>query len=103
MVESQEKPKGLTWLEKVQELQLIPKRIRNICICAHVDHGKTTLTDCLISSNNIISHKLAGTLRYLDSREDEQQRQITMKASSISIIHGYTPAPKNKDDKPEEQ
>lgn len=39
----------------------------NICILAHVDHGKTTLSDCLISSNAIISSKLAGKVRYMDS------------------------------------
>ena len=54
---------------------------------AHVDHGKTTLSDTLISNNHIISKKLAGKLKYLDSREDEQQRQITMKASSITLFH----------------
>jgi ribosome assembly protein 1 len=63
---------SLTWQQKVEELQQIPNRIRNICILAHVDHGKTTLSDCLISSNHIISAKTAGTMRYLDSREDEQ-------------------------------
>lgn len=49
--------------------------------------GKTTLSDSLISYNNIISHKQAGQIRFLDSREDEQERLITMKASSISIIY----------------
>jgi len=48
--------------------------------------GKTTLADLLISSNGIISTKLAGTLRYMDSRKDEQERQITMKSSSISLV-----------------
>ena len=38
----------------------------------------------------------------MDSREDEQQRQITMKASSISIIHGYKETPKNKETPVEE-
>ena len=52
-------------------MQRIPERIRNICVLAHVDHGKTSLSDSLISSNQIINAKLAGTLRYLDSREDE--------------------------------
>ena len=61
-------------------------RIRNICILAHVDHGKTTLSDCLIASNGIISQRLAGELRYLDSRPDEQQRGITMESSAISLI-----------------
>ncbi|CAG8760015.1 1959_t:CDS:2, partial [Racocetra persica] len=51
----------------------------------HVDHGKTTLSDSLLASNGIISSKLAGKVRYLDSREDEQERGITMEASGISL------------------
>tara|TARA_B100000795_G_scaffold71408_2_gene50260 strand:+ start:308 stop:1210 length:903 start_codon:yes stop_codon:yes gene_type:complete len=58
---------------------------RNVCVIAHVDHGKTTFSDSLIASNGIISNRLAGTLRYMDSREDEQDRGITMKSSSISL------------------
>lgn len=37
--------------------------IRNICIVAHVDHGKTTLADALVASNGIISNRMAGKLR----------------------------------------
>ncbi|XP_075714196.1 elongation factor-like GTPase 1 isoform X2 [Rhinoderma darwinii] len=76
---------GLVNLEKIIALQKKAATIRNICILAHVDHGKTTLADCLISSNGIISHRLAGKLRYMDSREDEQIRGITMKSSAISL------------------
>ncbi|XP_066503596.1 elongation factor-like GTPase 1 [Hoplias malabaricus] len=76
---------GHTSLEKLIQLQKKASNIRNICILAHVDHGKTTLADCLVASNGIISTRLAGKLRYLDSREDEQIRGITMKSSAISL------------------
>ncbi|XP_076879155.1 LOW QUALITY PROTEIN: elongation factor-like GTPase 1 [Brachyhypopomus gauderio] len=76
---------GHTSLEKIIALQKKTSNIRNICILAHVDHGKTTLADCLVASNGIISTRLAGKLRYLDSREDEQIRGITMKSSAISL------------------
>ncbi|KAG0326270.1 Cytoplasmic GTPase/eEF2-like protein (ribosomal biogenesis) [Dissophora globulifera] len=66
-------------------LQANQDHVRNICILAHVDHGKTTLSDSLLASNGIISSKLAGKVRYLDSREDEQERGITMESSAISL------------------
>lgn len=66
-------------------LQHNTKNIRNICILAHVDHGKTTLSDSLLATNGIISSKMAGKVRYLDSREDEQERGITMESSAISL------------------
>ena len=53
---------------------------------------KTTLADNLIESNGIISERLAGTLRYLDSTEEEQRRGITMRASAIGLRHQYTPS-----------
>lgn len=49
------------------------------------DHGKTSLTDALLATNGIISPKLAGKIRYLDSRPDEQVRGITMESSAISL------------------
>ena len=59
--------------------------IRNITVLGHVDHGKTTFVDCLLAANNIISKRSAGKIRYMDSREDEQERGITMESSAISL------------------
>ena len=73
--------------DEILEIRSQPDLIRNVSILAHVDHGKTSISDSLISSNQIISPKLAGKLRYLDSRPDEQERCITMKSSSISLIY----------------
>ncbi|KAK3295790.1 P-loop containing nucleoside triphosphate hydrolase protein [Chaetomium fimeti] len=71
--------------EKLATLQQNANDVRNICILAHVDHGKTSLTDALLATNGIISPKLAGKIRYLDSRPDEQLRGITMESSAISL------------------
>jgi ribosome assembly protein 1 len=73
--------------QQIVKLQKYPQNIRNICILAHVDHGKTSLSDSLLASNGIISSKLAGKVRYLDSREDEQIRGITMEVPQF--IHPW--------------
>jgi Elongation factor Tu GTP binding domain len=61
-----------------------------MCMLAHVDHGKSALSDALISANGIISTRMAGKIRYMDSREDEQRRGITMKSSSIALGHRFS-------------
>lgn len=71
--------------ETVKKLQQNTANVRNICILAHVDHGKTSLSDSLLATNGIISQRMAGKVRYLDSREDEQLRGITMESSAISL------------------
>eukprot|EP00116_Pleurobrachia_bachei_P013020 sb/3473282/ len=74
---------------RLKILQQNTKNIRNLCILAHVDHGKTTIADSLIASNGIISQRLAGKLRYLDNLTQEKARGITMKSSAISLHHRY--------------
>ena len=61
--------------------------IRNISVIAHVDHGKSTLTDSLVSKAGLISSERAGNMRYTDVRKDEQDRCITIKSTAISLYY----------------
>merc|ERR1739848_931026 len=56
-------------------------------VIAHVDHGKSTLTDSLLSKAGIISTAKAGDARTTDTRADEQERGITIKSTGISLYH----------------
>ncbi|KAJ3090166.1 Elongation factor 2 [Quaeritorhiza haematococci] len=66
---------------------LMDKRtnVRNMSVIAHVDHGKSTLTDSLVSKAGIIASAKAGDARYTDTRADEQERGITIKSTAISM------------------
>lgn len=72
-------------VEQLRELMGQPDRIRNMSVIAHVDHGKSTLTDSLIAKAGIISQKAAGQARFMDTREDEQERGITIKSTGVSL------------------
>ncbi|KAK4527426.1 hypothetical protein GAYE_SCF39G5348 [Galdieria yellowstonensis] len=65
--------------------------IRNMSVIAHVDHGKSTLTDSLVAAAGIIATEAAGDTRLTDTRPDEQERCITIKSTGISLYFHIPP------------
>ena len=76
-------------IDKIKELMYMPERIRNMGIVAHIDHGKTTLSDNLLAGAGMISEELAGQQLYLDFDEQERERGITINAANVSMVHEY--------------
>lgn len=76
-------------VDRIKELMYKPEKIRNMGIVAHIDHGKTTLSDNLLAGAGMISEELAGRQLYLDFDSQEQERGITINSASVSMVHEY--------------
>jgi len=72
-------------VDEIRRMMDYQDNIRNISVIAHVDHGKSTLTDSLIGAAGIIAAAKAGDARFMDTRKDEQDRTITIKSTAVSL------------------
>ena len=80
---------GEKMVERVTRSMKNKKQIRNIAICAHIDHGKTTFSDNLLAGAGMLSEEIAGKACVLDFHDDEQERGITIDSASVSMVHTY--------------
>ncbi|XP_067110107.1 elongation factor 2b-like [Osmerus mordax] len=74
-------------VDQIRDIMDKKSNIRNMSVIAHVDHGKSTLTDSLVSKAGIIAGARAGETRFTDTRKDEQERCITIKSTAISMYY----------------
>ena len=72
-------------IDQIRDYQYKTNQIRNMSVIAHVDHGKSTLTDSLVAKAGIIATSAAGDARMTDTRKDEQERGITIKSTGVSM------------------
>jgi elongation factor 2 len=74
-------------VEQIRSIMDKKNNIRNMSVIAHVDHGKSTLTDSLIGAAGIIAGAKVGEARYMDTRADEQERCITIKSTGVTLYY----------------
>jgi len=77
-------------IDQIRSIMDIKTNIRNMSVIAHVDHGKSTLTDSLVTKAGIIAQAKAGEMRFTDTRADEQERCITIKSTAVSMYYELT-------------
>eukprot|EP00892_Ulva_mutabilis_P001511 jgi/Ulvmu1/11360/UM075_0020.1 len=77
-------------IDQLRKLMDKQTNIRNMSVIAHVDHGKSTLTDSLVAAAGIIAIENAGDVRLTDTRADEAERGITIKSTGISLYYEMT-------------
>eukprot|EP00736_Rhodelphis_marinus_P003810 Rmarinus@m.704 len=76
-------------VDQLRAIMDLKHNIRNMSVIAHVDHGKSTLTDSLVAKAGIIAIENAGDARLTDTRADEQERCITIKSTGISLYFDF--------------
>lgn len=74
-------------VQEVRDIMDSKVNIRNMSVIAHVDHGKSTLTDSLVGAAGIIAGVKVGDARYTDTRPDEKERGITIKSTAVSMYY----------------
>ena len=72
-------------VDQIREIMDDPRQIRNMSVIAHVDHGKSTLTDSLIARAGIIADTNAGNARFTDTNQVEKDRGITIVSTGVSL------------------
>lgn len=74
-------------LDHLKNAMQTTDNIRNMSVIAHIDHGKSTLSDSLIARAGLLNLKKAGEECTLDSMKEEKEKGITIKSSGISLFY----------------